>query len=81
MGCPDGSGRKTKSYKPVAQIACVSVSIVLVLNVHIPVYLGSRRKPFLQNLRFFLWGRKTPCALIATPNKDNANGRQKKGKS
>jgi hypothetical protein len=29
----------------------------------------------------FLWGGKTCCALIATPNVDNANRRQKKGKS
>jgi hypothetical protein len=29
----------------------------------------------------FLWGGKTCCALIATPNEDNANRRQKKGKS
>ncbi len=27
MVCPDGSGTKTKSYKSVSQIACVSVSI------------------------------------------------------
>jgi hypothetical protein len=27
IGCPDGSGTKTKSYKKVAQIACVGVSI------------------------------------------------------
>jgi hypothetical protein len=27
MGCPDGSGTKAKSYKPVSQIACVSISI------------------------------------------------------
>jgi hypothetical protein len=30
---------------------------------------------------FFFWGGKTHCALIATPNVDNANRRQKKGKS
>jgi hypothetical protein len=29
----------------------------------------------------FLWGEKTRCTLIATPNEDNANRRQKKGKS
>jgi hypothetical protein len=29
----------------------------------------------------FLWGGKTCCALIATPNVDNANRSQKKGKS
>jgi hypothetical protein len=28
----------------------------------------------------FFWGGNTCCALIATPNVDNANGRQKKGK-
>jgi hypothetical protein len=37
--CPDGSGTKTKLYKPVSQIACVSVSIILELNVHIRVGL------------------------------------------
>ncbi len=52
MGCPDGSGTKTKSYVPVSQIACVSVSNVLVLIVHISVYLGSRGKPFFWNLKF-----------------------------
>jgi hypothetical protein len=29
----------------------------------------------------FFWGGKTCCALIATPNVDNAYRRQKKGKS
>jgi hypothetical protein len=29
----------------------------------------------------FLWRGKTHCTLIATPNVDNANIRQKKGKS
>jgi hypothetical protein len=29
----------------------------------------------------FLWGGKILCALIATPNVDNANRRQKKVKS
>jgi hypothetical protein len=29
----------------------------------------------------FLWGGKTHCILIATPNVDNANRRQKKSKS
>jgi hypothetical protein len=29
----------------------------------------------------FLWGGKSCCALIATPNVDYANRRQKKGKS
>ncbi len=32
-------------------------------------------------VKFFLRGGKTHCALIATPNVDNANRRQKKGKS
>jgi hypothetical protein len=35
----------------------------------------------LSALALFLWGGKTHCALIATPNVDNANRRQKKGKS
>ena len=30
--------------------------------------------------KVFVWGGKTHCALIATPNVDNANRRQKKGK-
>jgi hypothetical protein len=30
-------------------------------------------------LRFFLWGGKTRCALIATPYVDNVNRRQRKG--
>ncbi len=51
------SGTKTKSYKPVSQITCVCVSFVLVLNVHIPLYLSSRRKPFLRTLKFF-------CSLV-----------------
>jgi hypothetical protein len=29
----------------------------------------------------FLWQGKPHCALIATPNVDNVNRRQKKGKS
>jgi hypothetical protein len=44
-----GSGIKMKSYKPVSEIECVSVSIVFVLNVHIPTYLGSRGKHFFWN--------------------------------
>jgi hypothetical protein len=31
--------------------------------------------------KIFLWGGKTCCALIATHKVDNANRRQKKGKS
>ncbi len=62
MGCPDGSGTKKKSYKPASQIACISVSIVLVLNVHIPTYLGSRKKPFFWNLKFFLLSAN--CRLV-----------------
>jgi hypothetical protein len=34
-----------------------------------------------QEYAVFLWGGKTCCTLIATPNVDNANKRQKKGKS
>jgi hypothetical protein len=51
-GGPMGSGTKTKSYEPVSQIACVSVSIFFVLNVHIPAYLGSRGKHFF-GTKFF----------------------------
>jgi hypothetical protein len=42
MGCPNGSGKKTKSYEPVSQIACISVSVFFVLNELIPTYLGTR---------------------------------------
>ncbi len=54
MGCPDGSGTKTKSYELVSQIACVSRQCLnfLVLNVHIPAYLGSRGKPLFRNFFF-----------------------------
>jgi hypothetical protein len=34
-----------------------------------------------KKLQLFLWGGGTRCALIATPNVDNANRRQKNGKS
>jgi hypothetical protein len=53
--CPDGSGTKTKSYKPVSQIVRARVSIFLVLNVHIPTYLGSRGEPFFWISKFFLF--------------------------
>ncbi len=36
------SGTKTKSYQLVSQIACICVSLFLVLNVHIPLYNPSR---------------------------------------
>jgi hypothetical protein len=55
-GCPDGSGTKTKLYAPMSQIVRARISILLVLNVHIPMYLGSRGKPFfdLYVFSFFL---------------------------
>jgi hypothetical protein len=40
------SGSNTKLYEPVSQIACVCVSIILVINIHIPLYLHSKGKPF-----------------------------------
>jgi hypothetical protein len=49
-----GSGTKTKPYEPMSQIACISVSNVFVLNVHIPAYIGSRGKPFFRNSKFFV---------------------------
>jgi hypothetical protein len=49
------SGTKTKLYESVSQIACVCVSFVLVLNVHIPLYLGSRKKPFFRTYKFFIF--------------------------
>jgi hypothetical protein len=55
MGCPDGSGTKTKLYKPVSQIACISVSIFGTKRTHSHVPgLGSREKPFFQNFEVFL---------------------------
>ena len=47
-----GSGTKTKLYEPVSQIACVSVSIFFLLNLHILAYLGSRGKHFFVTLSF-----------------------------
>jgi hypothetical protein len=43
MGCPDGSGTKMKSYEPVSQIACVSVSFFLATkrkHSHVPGLKG-----------------------------------------
>jgi hypothetical protein len=40
----------------------------------------SGRRLNIGQAAFFLWGGKTHCTLIATPNVDNANRRQKKGK-
>jgi hypothetical protein len=37
-------------------------------------------RPSQRTYLYFLWGEKTCCPLIATPNVDNANRRQKKGK-
>ncbi len=54
-GCPDGSGTKTKPYEHVSQIACLFVSFFWVLNVHIPLYLGSRRQSFFRTPKFFLF--------------------------
>jgi hypothetical protein len=51
-GCPDGSGTKTKTYKPVSQIVR-PISNFLLLNVHIPAYLVSRGKPFFWNSLVF----------------------------
>jgi hypothetical protein len=47
------SGTKTKCYEHVSQIACVCVSFFWVLNVHIPLYPGSRKKPFFWTFKFF----------------------------
>ncbi len=51
------SGTKTKPYKHVSQISCIGVSFLGVLNIHIPLYLGSRRKPFFWTSKFF-------CCLV-----------------
>jgi hypothetical protein len=47
------SGTNTKFYKPVSQIACICVSFILVLNIHIPLYLDSRGEPFFRTSKFF----------------------------
>ncbi len=47
------SGTNTNFYEPVSQIACVCVSFVLVLNIHIPLYLDSRGKPFFLTSIYF----------------------------
>ena len=44
------SGINTKFYDPVSQIASICVSIFLVLNIHIPLYLDSRGKSFFLDL-------------------------------
>jgi hypothetical protein len=72
-GRPDGSGTKTKPYKHVSQIACMCVSFFLVLNVHIPLYLGSRRKPFFRTSKFFLFSSScfnyiNRCKFYESPN-------------
>ncbi len=54
MGCPDGSGTKPKLYKPVSQIACVSVSIFWYLTYthsHVPGLQGEAL--FLEISSFF----------------------------
>ncbi len=43
----------TNFYKLVSQIACVCVSFFLVINIHIPLYLDSRGKPFFRTSKFF----------------------------
>jgi hypothetical protein len=45
---------KMKFYEPLSQIACVGVSIIFVLNVHIPTCLGSRGKPFFGTVFFIV---------------------------
>jgi hypothetical protein len=59
--CPDGSGTKATSYEPVSQIALFSVSIILVLNVHIPACLvpGLKGEALFSELLVFLL-----CLLI-----------------
>ena len=47
------SGTNMKFYELVSQIACVCVSFFLVLNIHIPLYLDSRGKPFFRTSKFF----------------------------
>jgi hypothetical protein len=49
------SGTKMKLYEPVSQIACVCVSLFLVLNAHIPLYLGLSSSSFsyINSYKFF----------------------------
>jgi hypothetical protein len=78
----------TPPYKHVAQTAnYVSHSSPGMLDILIsqPLFCTSESISCLsqagQYILFFLWGGKPRCTLIATPNVDNANKRQKKGKS
>jgi hypothetical protein len=49
------SGTNTKFYELVSQITCVCVPFILVLNIHIPLYLDSRGKPFFWTSKFFFF--------------------------
>jgi hypothetical protein len=51
MGCPDGSG--TKMVRAGVSNCMHQCLNVLVLNVHIPAYLGSRGKPLFETSKFF----------------------------
>jgi hypothetical protein len=50
----DGSGTKTKSYKPVAQIPCISVQFFGTKRTHSPVPGLKGGKPFFPNFKVFL---------------------------
>jgi hypothetical protein len=61
-----------------------TISIILYWELTHQAYPNIPRTCGSLHLRLpaiFLWGEKTRCALIATPNVDNANRRQKKGKN
>ena len=52
MGYPDGSGTKTKSYEPVSQIACISISIFSTKRTYYRVP-GLKGEALFSNLLFF----------------------------
>jgi hypothetical protein len=45
------SGTNPKFYEPVSQIACICDSFYFVLNLHIPLYLDSKEKPFFRTFK------------------------------
>ncbi len=54
-GCPDGIWYKNETIQARVSNCMHMCLIFFVLNVHIPLYLGSRRKPFFRTSKFFLF--------------------------
>jgi hypothetical protein len=75
--------RKFGSTRKFVEIYFLFTSITnLILALQMQSVNGLE-EPFEDNGKkiLSLWGGKTHCTLIATPNVDNANRRQKKNKS